>query len=254
LRDFKVQKTEEQGTEGRRRGNSDGSPGEFDVTYQPMNNGVYRIYLNSQIEHAGQFTGALEVFARASEHDVVEVHLSTPGGSLDATDTFLQGMRECQARVIVKATGGVHSAGSIILLSADEFILSENFNCLIHNGSCGSGGKFSDFVAESDAAKEYMQKVMRNTYEGFLTEQEIEDLMRGRDFWLNGKQFMERWHRREELRQEADAQQQQDMMGAFAEQMRQMGMALPAPAPAPAKKTAPKRKTKKAAPAAVIQG
>jgi len=188
------------GNLSRRRGDyGDYLPPEFEVTYQPLNNGVYNIYLFGVIQEASQFVTAIEAFSRAGEHDVVVVHLSTDGGSLDATDTFLQSMRECEARVIVKATGGVHSAGTVILLNADEFILSENFNCLIHNGSAGSYGKISDFRAQAGWTIDYMERTARSTYEGFLSPDEIEALIKGQDFWFNAQQFGERWERRNEL-------------------------------------------------------
>lgn len=171
----------------------------FPVAFTPNQSGVFTIYLYGVIEHSSQFIEAIDALTQASEEDVVFINLSTPGGSLDATDTFIQAMRECKARVIVRATGGVHSAGSIILLTADEFILSENFNCLIHNGETGNGGKFSDMKAATAFTLQFMEGIMRNTYDGFLTPEEIEALIGGKDFWLGPEEFVERWQRRAAL-------------------------------------------------------
>lgn len=112
----------------------------FDVTYTPIRAGVFNIYLFDVIQSARQFIYAIEALQAAGENDLVIIHLSTDGGSLDATDTFLTAMRDCPARIVVNASGGVHSAGTVILLEADEFTLSKNFNALLHNGACGSGG------------------------------------------------------------------------------------------------------------------
>lgn len=171
---------------------------DFPVTYSPVKAGVFNIYLFGMIEHATQFISAIEVLSAASEADVVVIHLSTPGGSLDATDTFLAAMHECEARVIVRATGGVHSAGSVILLHADEFTLSENFNCLIHNGSTGAIGDFNKFIASAKHSQDYMENVMRSTYAGFLTEEELDQMIEGKDFWLGPEEFSERHDARNE--------------------------------------------------------
>lgn len=171
-------------------------PQEFAVTYTPDRTGTFNIYLYDAIESPRQFTGAVEVLQAAGEGDTVFIHLHTPGGSLDATDTFVQAMRECEARIIVKASGGVHSAGTVILLEADEFSLSENFTSLIHNGACGSGGKFNEFKAQAKHTEAYMERVMRNTYEGFLTEDEIDALIDGKDFWFFAEEFIERCQKR----------------------------------------------------------
>jgi ATP-dependent protease ClpP protease subunit len=168
----------------------------FRVSYVPANAGVYNIFLYGPILDASQFVDAIQAMSVASEIDVVQIHLSTPGGSLDATDTFIHAMRECSARIIVKASGGVHSAGSVILLNADEFTLSENFNCLIHNGSVGPAGKFSDWRAETKHTDAYMERVMRSTYEGFLSEEELDNLLAGKDIWLDAESFVARWEAR----------------------------------------------------------
>lgn len=169
---------------------------DFAVSYTPVKAGVYNIYLFGVIVDPRQFIGPIEVLDAAGPNDVVRIHLSTPGGSLDATDTFLNSMHACEGRVVVHASGGVHSAGSVILLSADEFSLSENFNMLIHNGSCGAGGDFNKFVAHARHSQEYMERIMRTTYEGFLTPDEIEAMIEGKDFWLNREEFCARWEGR----------------------------------------------------------
>lgn len=158
----------------------------------------FRIRLFGPIFDTSQFVDALEVLQAANEGDIVEVHLSTPGGNMDATDTFLQAMHECEGRVIIRATGGCHSCGSIILMNATEFTLSENFNMLIHNGSTGAGDDLNKFAARAKFNVAYMNRVLRTTYEGFLTPAEIEAMIEGKDFWIEGPEFMERWECRQE--------------------------------------------------------
>ena len=196
-------------------------PEEFAVTYTPIRSGTFNIYLVDAIETPRQFINAIEVLQTASEKDTVYIHLQTPGGSLDATDTFIQAMRECEAKIIVKASGGVHSAGTVILLEADEFTLSQNFNCLIHNGSCGAGGKFSDFKVQARHTEEYMERVMRSTYRGFLTEEEITALLEGKDFWFFAEEFGERFELRNALMMEEYEKAEAALNEAIAE--------LPAP-------------------------
>lgn len=187
-----------------------GGPVPFGVTYTPLNSGVFNIYLFGVIEDATQFISAIEVLQQATEMDKVVIHLSTDGGSLDATDTFLTAMRDCEAHIVVKASGGVHSAGTVILLNADEFFLSENFNALIHNGSCGAGGKFSDFRLQAAATQRYMESVMHSAYSGFLSDEEIEQLLDGKDFWMDGDEFAQRFEARNEiLREQMEAAQEQ---------------------------------------------
>lgn len=156
----------------------------------------YDVYLYGEIEDASQFSEAIAAMDGAQEGDIIVVHLSTNGGDCDATDTFLYSMGNTAARVIVRATGGVHSAGSMILLAADEFSLSPGFNCLVHNGSFGVGGKTSDVKAQAAFQGPFMDKLMRQTYEGFMTDGEIDALIAGKDFWFDADTFMERVEQR----------------------------------------------------------
>lgn len=165
---------------------------EFRVSSTQSQATKHDIYLFGPIEDVAQFQEAVEVLQEANESDLVVLHLSTPGGNCDATDTFLHYWHQCRARKIVIATGGVHSAGSMILLAADEFQLSDNFNCLIHNGSFGAGGKTSDVASQVAFEVPFMANLMRKTYEGFLTPEELDALVAGKDFWCDAPEFLRR--------------------------------------------------------------
>jgi ATP-dependent protease ClpP protease subunit len=106
---------------------------------------------------------------------------------MDATDTFLSAMHQCEGRSSSMRSGGCHSCGSIILMHANEFTLSENFNMLVHNGSLGGYDDLNKFAAHAKHGVEYMMKVMRRTYEGFLTPEELQAMIDGKDFWMDGK-------------------------------------------------------------------
>lgn len=215
-------------SESHKRASYYGEPAtEFNVTYTPIKSGVFNIYLLGDIEDSSQFINAIEVMATATELDTINIHLSSNGGSLDAADTFLSSMNRCEAKVVAFVSGGCHSAATIILLNADEFHLSEGANFLLHNGSAGSGGKFSDFVAQSKHTIAYMERVLRKTYKHFLTEAEIEELIGGKDFWLNADEFAERYEQRNTLlMEEFEAEQAAVQEQAFNQTME----ALPAPA------------------------
>lgn len=159
----------------------------------------YIINLFGTIIDPRQFINAFQAFGDAGEDDLVLVNLSSVGGDLDTTDTFLQAMSECKGRVIVRASGGCHSAASIILLHADEFTLSDGFNCLIHCGSLGSNGTLAEFKTASQFHVKHMERILRETYCGFLTEEEIDKLLDGKDFFLNAEEFMQRFEMRNKL-------------------------------------------------------
>lgn len=183
-------------------------PDEFRVSYASTG-GEFNIYLYDEIVSAEQFIPAIEALNHAGPSDEVIIHLSTPGGSMDATDTFLDALSRCKAgRIVTYASGGVHSAGTIILLNSDEFFLSPNFNALVHNASYGSGGKASDVRAQVAFTDKHVARVLTETYIGFLSKDEILALIRGQDFWFDADEFGARAIKRAEFFAEQIAQRQ----------------------------------------------
>lgn len=163
---------------------------------------IFNVFIFRGIESPEQFIPAIEAMQVANENDLVVVHLTTPGGDIDATDTFLQACKMCRGRIVFNATGGVHSAGTLILMNADEVIFSEGFNALVHNGMVGHGGKFSDWSAASDYARRHMEDLFWKTYRGFMSDDEIKQMIEGKDFWFDAAEFKKRHAARVALKSE----------------------------------------------------
>lgn len=162
---------------------------------------VYNIFIFKPITDAEQFIPAIQALQQADEGDLVIVNLSTPGGDIDATDTFLQALGATEAEVVYVASGGVHSAGTLILMQADadNVAFSKGFNALVHNGNVGMGSKYSDWVNAVAYMQVHMSKLMRDAYKGFLSETELEQLLQGKDYWFDGEEFKSRLYKRNAL-------------------------------------------------------
>lgn len=168
-------------------------PQEYSVSYYPNKGGVYVINIDDAISHVSQFQTAVQVLGMAKEEDEVEIHLSCcDGGSVDAGDTFLHAMKKCQAHIRIVATGGVHSMGTHILMNADEFELSEGFNALIHGGSNGAWGTVAEYTTKSKFDMDFRTKQFRDAYEGFLSPAEIDEVLEGKDIWLDAESWCNR--------------------------------------------------------------
>jgi len=180
-------------------------PKEYNVSFIPQRNGTYRIEVDSGIESVSQFSTAISALGMAKEDDMVEIHLQCPGGNVDASGAFLHAIYKCQAPVHVVASGGTHSAATHILLAADSFELADNFNSLIHNGSAGAYGNLNEYHSKSDFDKEFLRKQYADIYEGFLTTEEFDGVMRGDQIWLNAQQWCDRVLSRVEYFKQKDA-------------------------------------------------
>jgi ATP-dependent protease ClpP protease subunit len=191
----------------------------FGLSYRPNPGGVFNYYLFGPILSPKQFVAALEVLKDASEDDEFVINIQTPGGSIEATDTLLQAIVNTKAHVHVNATGDVCSAGTAIMLAGDSYTISDNARFLIHNGSAGSGGKTSDYKAWALSDIEFMEKFMKNTYKHFFTDEELDQLVNGKDFWLNPEDFIARSEQRNAIMQQEMEKIQQDAVDNFVKNL-----------------------------------
>lgn len=168
----------------------------YPVSYIPNKSGTFVINIRDPLVHSGQFDDAIQVLGMADEDCDVLINISTPGGSLQALDTFLHALRKTRCNVHMVGTGMVASAGTVLLLQADSFELSEDFIGMIHNGSLGAGGNFNEYIEMARFYGPWMENFMRKSYKHFLTEKEINELLAGRDFYMGA----EEWCRRAEIR------------------------------------------------------
>jgi ATP-dependent protease ClpP protease subunit len=172
---------------------------EYYVGFVPHKSGTWIIELDEVMTDVRQFSGAIQALRNATENDEVEINLQSCGGSVDAGDAFIHALRKCVAPIHIIATGNVSSMATFVLLEADSFELSEGFSALIHCGGVRDGGTTNEFRASAMFHLDSMERLMRRGYQGFLSEQEIDDVINGKDIWLDASQWVERAVARSEL-------------------------------------------------------
>jgi hypothetical protein len=75
---------------------------------------------------------------------------------------------------------------------------------MCHNASFGTGGKVGEIIAHSEFTRKQTEKIMREAYKNFLTEEEMEKLMIGQDYWFDTEEVKARLEKRHAA-QQADA-------------------------------------------------
>ena len=173
---------------------------EYNVSYFPSKSGLYKIEIDSLITSVSQFSTAISALDNAKPEDQIEIHLSCcPGGSVDAGDTFIHAMRKCEAPIHIIAGGGNHSMATHILLECDSFELSDGFCALLHAGYDGAGGTVNEYHTKSAFDLEFRTRKFREAYKHFLTDDEITNMLKGVDIWLDAEQWCERATNRMEI-------------------------------------------------------
>lgn len=172
------------------------------VSYHPADFGYFNADLYDYIENANQMSEIIDAMDMMSEKDIFTLRISSGGGCASTTDALVHAIRRCKGTVKMIATGDCASAATIILLEAHEFELSDNFTALIHCGSLGEGGTLAEFNVQAPFRAKKFEQFIRNSYAGFLTDKELDQLIAGKDFVMDAEEWVERAENRSEWFQE----------------------------------------------------
>lgn len=167
------------------------------VGYTPVESGTYRANLWCSLESPSQFSVIIATLEEMSEDDKFILNLQCDGGDLGTADALIHAMRKCKGTIHIVATGYNASASTIILLEASTYELSDGFTALIHCGSLGSGdGTLSEAKQWSKFYPAWMETQLRKAYAGFLTDDEIGQMIDGKDFALDANEWRTRYQMR----------------------------------------------------------
>lgn len=156
----------------------------------PVN--IYHFYIIDEIGDPQSFLDLINILKTAEEHDTVFIYLNTPGGSLQTTVQILSAMRQCTGTVVTCLEGEVCSAGTLIFLAGDKHIVNANCTFMIHNYSSWGGGKGNEVALRVRYFEQYFRTLAFDLYKGFLTDEEIESVMEGKDYWMDSNSVIER--------------------------------------------------------------
>lgn len=150
------------------------------------------IYLSGPIGAPENYIGIIDAIRHASETDIIKFNINSPGGDLFTTIQFLRAITETKALVVASAEGACMSAATMIFLSADRFEISEHCLFMFHNYSGGTFGKGGEMYDQLINERKWSENIIRNVYQGFLTEAEIRSILDNKDIWMEGEEVMKR--------------------------------------------------------------
>lgn len=159
---------------------------------------VHKVWLNRDIGDPRDHEPLLSLLGNASENDTFHFYINTCGGRKDTMVELLSAMGQTRAHLVGEITSNCMSAGTFIFLSCHEFIVNPHTEFMAHDALYGSGGKRSDVANVVDFNNKLLPSMIRDTYEGFFTEDEIERILDGKEYYLEAHEVAERLEARTE--------------------------------------------------------
>jgi ATP-dependent protease ClpP protease subunit len=159
---------------------------------------TFMFKLDEPVAEPSYYRNIVDVCLQAKEDDEILFFLNTPGGLYSGLTTVLDAILRTEATTIAVIQGECHSAGSIIALHCNLVDVSPYATMLAHSISYGTGGKDADIVAHVTHTTKQANSIVRETYEGFLTEQEIAQVLDGKQLYMDAEEIVARLEARDE--------------------------------------------------------
>ena len=162
------------------------------ITIGPKPDGSEGRYIDVQItgviSNIYQFLELIQVLDSASEKDVVDIRLDTPGGCVFTTQALLERMNSCKATVTTVASGLVASAGTFLWFFSKNRRVEDLATFMFHSSSHCDAGKSLAIHETSAKMVEYMHKTVKAMIAaGILTSDEASRIFRQKkDLFLPG--------------------------------------------------------------------
>jgi len=158
----------------------------------PIVGKVHHFYLSESIGSAKDYVEMIQRIKMASPHDVIYIYLNTPGGYISTGIQLISAMKVSGAHIITVIEGEVSSLGTLLFLYGDEMVVHDHCLFMVHNHSSGQYGKGHEYLASANATAQWFERLARDTYTGFMTDDEIKRMLAGEDFWMSSEEVRER--------------------------------------------------------------
>ncbi|MFT3857215.1 MAG: Clp protease ClpP [Aquabacterium sp.] len=149
-------------------------------------------YISGELQEPQYYTELFYTLRSASETDLVYLHLNSPGGDFNTGLQIINNIAASDAHVVTILEARAYSMAALIFLSGDELYVHDNCQLMFHTYSGIFAGKGNEQQAEVMAVGAWFQKVMSRICTPFLSEAEIDRILKGSDFWMDSDEIRHR--------------------------------------------------------------
>ncbi len=147
-------------------------------------------YLSGGIIEPEAYIEWFDIIRNAGPSDEITIHINSYGGNLATALQFMRCMQESQAHIICSVEGECISAATMVFLSGHQLEVTPHSVFMFHNYRGGIAGKGGEIYDNAVFEREWSIKLMKEIYRYFLTEEEIESMMHGRDLWMDSEEVV----------------------------------------------------------------
>lgn len=150
------------------------------------------VFIDSEIEEPENYRELISLLFNAGENDTIHFFINSGGGNLDTALAIVEGLKNTNAHVTAFIMGACHSAASIISMYCHGVVVLDNAYSMVHTASFGSSGNTSNVKAHTEFTVKMVEKLLNETYEGFLNKDELANVKKGVELWFDADEIRTR--------------------------------------------------------------
>jgi ATP-dependent Clp protease protease subunit len=156
----------------------------------------YDVFIDDEVGEPSEYREFISTLFNSGEGDTITIYINSPGGHLDSALSIIEGLKNTQAHVTGVIMGACHSAASLISMYCHEVAVMDNAYSLVHTASFGSSGNTNNVRSHTEFTVRMVEKLLNETYEGFLSKEELEDVKHGVELWFDADDIRKRMQSR----------------------------------------------------------
>lgn len=152
----------------------------------------YIIRLDRELTEPSHFQEEIATIEAAGESDLISIKINSVGGQINTALAIINAMNKSPAFTRCEVVGEACSAATMIFLNGDEKIINPLSSFMIHTASYGYGGKENNVRQYVEHQTKAVEDLLHKIYKGFLTDEEIQSVIDGKDFWFSADEVEKR--------------------------------------------------------------
>lgn len=153
---------------------------------------VYTINFFHDFDDPRLYRSYFKVLDEAHEEDDIIFYFNSPGGDVTTLNLFLNALRRCKSKNILARVNYAASAAALLALYCDNIEFNVNATLMLHTWSGIRYGKSQEIEADLTHSKKNYESMLRYICKKILTDEEIEQMLNGKDFYFDGEEAVKR--------------------------------------------------------------
>lgn len=150
-------------------------------------------YISEELEAPRKYAEMVHNIRTAGSDDRITLYLNTSGGQTNTGVQLINAMRQSEASITTVLDAEAYSMGTFLFLAGQNKQVGDHAMLMFHDYSGEPvGNKGNEQYAELEMARRWYGKLMRDICIPFLTSTEVDQIMAGKDLWMDSDEIRAR--------------------------------------------------------------